>query len=281
MESLTRCLIWLDIKGTYERTDKLSWSTLTVLFLISLSLPIAIHLMTQNLLDSSIEESTEIEKLILGTAHDPISSSIFLPSSEKMKFSEEDAEISLSHAKELLGKYYSKSIVHQNINHSQLDQFLKEQIQEKLKGNWKKYASDIYEVILTQSRQYGFDPLFLIAVIENESSFQPKIRGSFGEIGLMQLKPDTAQWIAKKYDLEWKGPNSLYNPIQNIIYGSAYLAHLREKFKSHGRLYLAAYNMGSRNVKKTLKRKIWPKTYPANVMQRYIKLYTELKLASL
>jgi soluble lytic murein transglycosylase len=118
-----------------------------------------------------------------------------------------------------------------------------------------------------------------MSIIDHESGFNPTIKGSHGEIGLMQIKPETAEWNAKKYDLKWKGEKSLYDPSTNVIYGTAFIDYLRERFREHGRLYLAAYNMGVTNVNRALGHDVWPKDYPQKVMQHYVKFYAELRKA--
>jgi soluble lytic murein transglycosylase len=118
-----------------------------------------------------------------------------------------------------------------------------------------------------------------MTVIENESSFNPKIRGTSGEIGLMQVLPRTAEWIARRVGIKWKGEKTLEDPVTNIRIGSAHLAQLREEFKSQGQLYLAAYNMGSGNVQRALAKQVWPKDYPVRVMSRYLKFYSDFKQA--
>ncbi|RUM08237.1 lytic transglycosylase domain-containing protein [Rhizobium chutanense] len=57
------------------------------------------------------------------------------------------------------------------------------------------------------------------AVIRVESNFNPKARGSAGEIGLMQIKPATARMMG--YAGTRKG---LFDPETNIKYGMKYLA---------------------------------------------------------
>lgn len=182
----------------------------------------------------------------------------------------------LHHAKELLGKYYKDSVVKASEGIVDVDQFLLTWTTKELKGYWKRFAKQISKAIIQESEKHSFDPIFLMAVIENESSFNPTVRGSHGEIGLMQLTPDTAKWVCEKYGLPWKGVNSLKDPVVNIKIGSAYLSYLREKFGFHSQLYLAAYNMGSTNVKRALGKQIWPKVYPSRVMQRYVRYYSEL-----
>ncbi len=198
-----------------------------------------------------------------------------MPASQK----EGDAEnlsIRRTHAKELLGKSYQKSIVKKGEGIASLDEYIYHWTDRELRTKWKKYTRKISNAIMVESKKHSFDPVFLMAVIENESSFNPEIVGSFGEIGLMQITPDTAKWIAKKYNIPFSGAKSLKNPVTNIALGSAYLSYLREKFGFKSQLYLAAYNMGSRKVQRFLAQQKLPKQYPTRVMQRYVRFYTQL-----
>jgi soluble lytic murein transglycosylase len=181
-----------------------------------------------------------------------------------------------NHAKELLGKYYRKSVVRQGEKVPEMNSFIYEWTSRALETRWQKYSNSITKTIMVESKKYGFDPVFLMAVIQNESSFNPEIIGSFGEIGLMQITPETGKWMAHKYNIPWHGAKSLKDPVVNITLGSAYLSYLREKFDFRSQLYLAAYNMGSRNVQRALARQVWPKQYPSRVMQRYVGFYTKL-----
>lgn len=187
-----------------------------------------------------------------------------------------DSKKRVAHAKELLGRHYKKSVVKVGENVLDIRSFVREQLDKLLVAKWKRKKRSIERVILTQSQLYSFDPLFVMAVIETESSFNPATTGPFGEIGLMQLKPDTAKWIAKKYGIRWKGVRSLTDPLVNISIGTAYLDYLRGRFDFQSRLYLAAYNMGAANVHRALEKQIWPKDYPLKVMQKYIISYTSL-----
>jgi soluble lytic murein transglycosylase len=180
-------------------------------------------------------------------------------------------------ARELLGNSYPKSVVKQMVEGTVSDAFVFETTERLLKSPWKKQARNVAQTILQESRKYSFDPVFLMAVIRNESNFRPEAKGKFGEIGLMQITPDTATWISKKFHLSFKGPKSLKDPVNNIILGSAYLAYLRNKYANHCNLYLAAYNMGSRKLKHTLAKQIYPKIYPTRVIHHYLALYTQMK----
>ena len=188
--------------------------------------------------------------------------------------------IRLAHAKELLGKRYSKSVVRkgEGQNTSRFERFIREWTRQSLKkSGYKGRANQVASAIIKNARKHELDPLFVMAVIQNESGFNAKARGQDGEIGLMQLMPDTARQVAKKLKMKWKGDKKmLEDPATNIALGTEYLSQLRARFDNHGQLYLAAYNMGAKNVRRALARAVRPKDYPLRVMVNYIGYYTKL-----
>jgi len=74
-------------------------------------------------------------------------------------------------------------------------------------------------LIQTYAKTYGVPVDLAHAVVRVESNFNPKARGSAGEIGLMQIKPATARMMG--YQGTAKG---LYDPETNIKFGMKYLA---------------------------------------------------------
>jgi len=195
----------------------------------------------------------------------------------EMKRFEEESATRLAHAHELLGKNYTFSVVRTGESVGMVSDFIHSSTQKELQGDWKPYSKYVAATIMSQAHLYGFDPVFLMAVIENESSFNPTIVGSHGEIGLMQITPVTAEWISGKYGVTYNGKGSLYDPVINIKIGAAYLSFLREKFNFHSKLYLAAYNMGVTNVHRALGRNVAPQEYANRVMKRYIGFYSRMQ----
>lgn len=191
--------------------------------------------------------------------------------------SEAQARARQTHSQELLGKYYGKSTVKVGENvrkiNSQIYRWTKERWRSKGKVSHQKVA----QKIIDEAHRYGFDPVFLMSIIQTESSFNPRARGTSGEIGLMQILPTTAEWIAKKNGFAWRGPESLNDPLVNIRIGAAYLSYLRDRFDLHARLYIAAYNMGQGNVDHAQSKNIWPRDYPGAVMRNYVDFYANLK----
>ncbi|NJL25955.1 MAG: lytic transglycosylase domain-containing protein [Calothrix sp. SM1_5_4] len=194
----------------------------------------------------------------------------------KVSLSELQRQVRLAHAQELLGKHYEKSVVRRGERIDRINRkiymFAKERLPRKHRHKYKAVA----QAIIDESVKYQFDPVFLLSVIQGESSFNPDRLGGLDEIGLMQIRPATGEWIAKKYGLPWKDSKTLFDPIANIRLGAAFLHHLRERFDSHAQLYLAAYNMGARNVNEAVGKNVWPKDYPNHVMKLYVEFYSNL-----
>lgn len=94
------------------------------------------------------------------------------------------------------------------------------------------------------------DESLIYAVIKAESGFDEKRVSKKGAVGLMQLMPSTAKYVAEKYFNE--APGDLYNPSVNIRYGTRYLKYLIEKFADIT-VTLAAYNAGEGKVSSWLK----------------------------
>lgn len=182
----------------------------------------------------------------------------------------------ITHAKELLGKSYKKSAVRKTENADNILEFVSNSTKNLLPKAHKGAAREIASVIMRESERYGFDPIFLMAVIQNESSFNPRMKGSAGEIGLMQIKPDTAKWIADAYKLPYKNAQSLYSPEINVRIGAAFMNKLRGQFSADSSLYLSAYNAGAKKVRKMVSAKNAPKIYATAVMKRYFAIYSAL-----
>jgi soluble lytic murein transglycosylase len=184
--------------------------------------------------------------------------------------------IRVTHSKELLGKYYKRSVVRHMETNDEMEKYIFEFIKKSVPNKYKKKARQIARAVIDESFRHTLDPYFVMAIISGESSFNPEAKGPVGEVGMMQLRPTTAEWIAGIYKLKYRGKKSLKNPIANIKLGTAYLAWLREKFEGHGQLYVAAYNMGPGNVKKALRKNRWPKDYSRHVMKRYVEFYKKV-----
>jgi len=93
-------------------------------------------------------------------------------------------------------------------------------------------------IIESASDKHGVDARIVKAVIQVESSFQPRARSPKGAMGLMQLMPKTARQYAAR---------NPYDPVSNIEAGTKYLSRLLSEFELP--LALAAYNAGEGAVR--------------------------------
>ncbi|MCL0074917.1 lytic transglycosylase domain-containing protein [Thermodesulfovibrionales bacterium] len=98
------------------------------------------------------------------------------------------------------------------------------------------------------SKKKEIDPLLILAVIRQESKFDPNARSVAGARGLMQLMPKTAQRVSGYIGKEIASIDDLYDVRTNILLGTYYLRNRLDIF-NYIPIALAAYNAGASNVK--------------------------------
>jgi soluble lytic murein transglycosylase len=103
------------------------------------------------------------------------------------------------------------------------------------------------DIIRQQAEDKGLDPALIAGVIFTESHFRDQTSHA-GAKGLMQLMPQTADYIASKSGGTAFEQGDLATPQVNIAYGSWYLRYLLEKYGGREVLALAAYNAGEGKV---------------------------------
>lgn len=90
------------------------------------------------------------------------------------------------------------------------------------------------------AKNFGMEPSYPMAITRQESRFNPNALAFDGGVGLMQIMPDTAKFIAKNLG----SPNCYKNYTCNIKFGSWYVSHLYEKFGRNIIYSTAGYNAG-------------------------------------
>lgn len=106
------------------------------------------------------------------------------------------------------------------------------------------YPLEYGETIRAASAEHDIEPALVAAVIRTESGFEPGVESSQGAFGLMQVRPETARFIAERSGIQ----GDYRNPETNIRLGTWYLGYLRDRYEGDGRLVLAAYNSGEGQV---------------------------------
>lgn len=149
-------------------------------------------------------------------------------------------------------------------NHKWFDNFVKKIRKHYNLPTSEDFLQGLKEAIFGISKELDIDPLLLIAVIDVESDFR-NIVGAAGEMGMMQIKKETAKMIAEKFGLKepeegWE--ELIWNYKENIKLGAYYLKYLLDKFNGDLKKALKTYNGGR-----------WKEKYAEKVLE----VYEELK----
>ena len=98
---------------------------------------------------------------------------------------------------------------------------------------------------------YNVPPALIFSVINTESSFNKDAVSSAGARGLMQITPETFEWLQTKTG-ESLDNDKLFDPEVSIKYGTFFLSILLERFEVVDTA-VAAYNAGMNAVSDWLK----------------------------
>ena len=124
---------------------------------------------------------------------------------------------------------------------------------QESRGKPDAYLDDIlyplayWPIVRDAGKDNGVDPLILLAVMREESRFDPGARSVAGAVGLMQLMPQTAQRLTRHV----KTADDISDVKANITIGAYYLSILIKEFKSLP-VAIAAYNAGEEKVREWL-----------------------------
>jgi soluble lytic murein transglycosylase len=98
------------------------------------------------------------------------------------------------------------------------------------------------------------EPAFAFAIIRQESEFYLGAVSPTGALGLMQLMPATARQTAQRLKLRYDRAKLAGDETYNLKLGTAFLAHLVDRYDGSYALAAAAYNGGPGNLRKWLAR---------------------------
>lgn len=116
------------------------------------------------------------------------------------------------------------------------------------RADLSRYPMTYAPEIRAAAAEFSLDPAYVASVVLAESSFDAEAVSSVGAIGLMQIMPDTGEWIAGKLEDEPFDVQRLYQPEVNLRYGCWYLRFLLDRYD--GDMYTAstAYHQGQGRV---------------------------------
>ncbi|GIQ69826.1 lytic transglycosylase domain-containing protein [Xylanibacillus composti] len=124
------------------------------------------------------------------------------------------------------------------------------------------YEQEIREI----AKDYGVDPLFMAAIVRVESNFKPDKSSKKNAMGLMQIMPETGEWVLEQAGFRDNTIGDLYEPTLNLKTGAWYLRFLHNMYdglegertdRDRMALVAAAYNAGPGKVRQWLNEGVW------------------------
>lgn len=112
----------------------------------------------------------------------------------------------------------------------------------------ERYPLQYRSSITAIAGEYNLSPALIAAIIMNESSFRPSARSAVGARGLMQVMPETGEWIAHKLQYDNYYSDLLDDPETNIRFGCWYISYLSSLFNGDPLCVVCAYHAGQGEI---------------------------------
>jgi soluble lytic murein transglycosylase len=138
-----------------------------------------------------------------------------------------------------------------------------------------RYPTPFETEIQAAARDNGLDPALVYGLVRQESRFVSDIVSGAGAVGLMQLMPPTARWVARQTGADARALR-LDNAAFNVRLGAYYLHYVLDKLDGEPVLAAAAYNAGPGRAQAwrgnaPLEGAIYAETIPFNETRDYVK----------
>ncbi len=139
-----------------------------------------------------------------------------------------------------------------------------------------RYPTPYQAEVVDAARENGLDTAFVYGLMRQESRFVADIVSAAGAVGLMQLMPPTARWVAHRTGRASVRAPQLEDPELNIQLGAFYLRYVLDKLDSQSALGAAAYNAGPGRAQAwrasvPLEGAVYVETIPFNETREYTK----------
>jgi len=139
-----------------------------------------------------------------------------------------------------------------------------------------RYLTPYHEHFAAAARDNRIDEATLLAIARQESRFSVDIVSSAGAVGLMQLMPPTARWVARQMGRGDYRPADIGDVATNTQFGAYYFKYWLDRLDGRPALAAAAYNAGPGRARAwrngaPLEGAIWVETIPFNETRDYVK----------
>jgi soluble lytic murein transglycosylase len=147
------------------------------------------------------------------------------------------------------------------------------------RGNWLRYLYPhaYWDTVSAQAREKELDPYLVLALIRQESAFDPEAVSPAQAYGLMQILPNTAARVTRAPSVS---SAALVDPDFNVQTGTTYLRQLLDLYDDNLYMAIAAYNAGENAVDKWRARHagLEPDEFIESISYRETRNYVKLVL---
>jgi len=121
-------------------------------------------------------------------------------------------------------------------------------LEERLSAEPLTVRRQLAAAITEETQLAGYDPLLVLSLIEVESQFKLDAVSEKGAMGLMQIRPQTLDYLARRANLKLPLQEIQTDSALCVRLGIRYLRNLHERFGDFD-LALMAYNAGPRRIR--------------------------------
>jgi soluble lytic murein transglycosylase len=139
-----------------------------------------------------------------------------------------------------------------------------------------RYMAPYKDALTEAAQRSGLDEALVFGLVRQESRFRADAVSSAGAVGLMQLMPPTAKWVAKQLGKTDYQASQIGDVATNAKFGAYYFKYWLDRFDNLSLLAIAGYNAGPgraqawRNAR-PIEGAIYAETIPFNETRDYVK----------
>ena len=139
-----------------------------------------------------------------------------------------------------------------------------------------RYLAPYKDILADAAHQSGLEEALVFGLVRQESRFRADAISSAGAVGLMQLMPPTAKWVAKQLGKADYRPSQIGDVATNARFGAYYFKYWLDKFDNLALLAIAGYNAGPGRAQawrsaRPIEGAIYAETIPFNETRDYVK----------
>lgn len=139
-----------------------------------------------------------------------------------------------------------------------------------------RYPAPYKDALLEAAQQSGLDESLVFGLVRQESRFRADAISNAGAVGLMQLMPPTAKWVARQLGKTDYRPSQIGDVATNARFGAYYFKYWLDRFDNLSLLAVAGYNAGPGRAQawrgvRPIEGAIYAESIPFNETRDYVK----------